>query len=214
MSRKPWLVLFPWGPSILSAYTRAERSSGFGYGAKARKSMPGPHLALFSLHLREACPAAPGPRPLSTVSCHWPGPDQASVKGPRGSGQPPCWSRACVHAKWLHSCLILWDPMDGNPPGSSVHGILQARILEWVAMPSLRGSSRPKGPTWVSFVFCVGRWVLYHLHHLGSPLVSPETSQLSWEAGMGGRCWGGGQQWRCVWGWGLSQAPRSALSTC
>ena len=117
MSRKPWLVLFPWGPSILSAYTRAERSSGFGYGAKARKSMPGPHLALFSLHLREACPAAPGPRPLSTVSCHWPGPDQASVKGPRGSGQPPCWSRACVHAKWLHSCLILWDPMDGNPPG-------------------------------------------------------------------------------------------------
>ena len=31
---------------------------------------------------------------------------------------------------------------------------------------------------------------------------------------MGGRCWGGWQRWRCVWGWGLSQAPRSALSTC
>ena len=34
------------------------------------------------------------------------------------------------------SCLTLWDPMDCSPPGSSVHGILQARILEWVAFPS------------------------------------------------------------------------------
>ena len=39
------------------------------------------------------------------------------------------------------SCLTLWDPMDCSPPGSSVHGILQARILEWVAMPPSRGSS-------------------------------------------------------------------------
>ena len=38
-------------------------------------------------------------------------------------------------------CLTLCDPMDYSPPGSSVHGILQARILEWVAMPSSRGSS-------------------------------------------------------------------------
>ena len=40
-------------------------------------------------------------------------------------------------------CLTLCDPMDSNPPGSSVHGILQARILEWVAMPSSRGFSNP-----------------------------------------------------------------------
>ena len=39
------------------------------------------------------------------------------------------------------SCLTLSDPMDCSPPGSSVHGILQARILEWVAMPFFRGSS-------------------------------------------------------------------------
>ena len=39
----------------------------------------------------------------------------------------------CVHAQ---SCPTLCDPMDGSPPGSSVHGILQARILECVAMPS------------------------------------------------------------------------------
>ena len=40
-------------------------------------------------------------------------------------------------------CLILCDPMDYSPPGSSVHGILQARTLEWVAIPFSRGSSWP-----------------------------------------------------------------------
>ena len=47
----------------------------------------------------------------------------------------------CMHAKSLQSCQTLRDPTDFNLPGSSVHGILQARILEWVAMPSSRGSS-------------------------------------------------------------------------
>ena len=55
-----------------------------------------------------------------------------------------------VHAQSLQSCLTLCDPMDGSPPGSSVHGILQARILEWVAMPSSRGSSQPRDQTQVS----------------------------------------------------------------
>ena len=53
------------------------------------------------------------------------------------SGTPP----RCVGAKSLQSCLTLWEPMDCGLTGSSVHGILQARILEWVAMPSSRGSS-------------------------------------------------------------------------
>ena len=56
-------------------------------------------------------------------------------------------------------CLTLGDPMDCGQPGSSVHGILQARTLEWVAMPSSRGSSLPRDGTHVS---CVGRRVLYH----------------------------------------------------
>ena len=43
----------------------------------------------------------------------------------------------------VQSCLTLCEPVDCSPPGSSVHGILQARILEWVAMPSSRGSSHP-----------------------------------------------------------------------
>ena len=42
----------------------------------------------------------------------------------------------CVRAKSLHWCLALYDPMNLNPPGSSAHGILQAKILEWIAMPS------------------------------------------------------------------------------
>ena len=52
----------------------------------------------------------------------------------------------------LQTCPTLCDPMDCNPPGSSVHGILQARILEWVAIPFSRGSSRPGDRTWVSCI--------------------------------------------------------------
>ena len=52
---------------------------------------------------------------------------------------------------------------------NSVHGILQARMLEWVAISSSRGSSQPKDQTGVSFVSRPGRRVLYHQRHLGSP---------------------------------------------
>ena len=52
-----------------------------------------------------------------------------------------CKHGVCVRAQSLQLCLTLCDPMDCSPPGSSVHGIFQARILEWVAMPSFRGSS-------------------------------------------------------------------------
>ena len=45
-----------------------------------------------------------------------------------------------------------------NPPGSSVHGILKARILEWVAISFSRGSSQPRGRTWVSCMRVVGGW--------------------------------------------------------
>ena len=67
-----------------------------------------------------------------------------------------------LHAKLLQSCSTLWKPMDYSLPGSSVHGILQARVLEWVAMPSSRGSSQPRDWTRVSFISCMVRWVLYH----------------------------------------------------
>ena len=52
------------------------------------------------------------------------------------------------------SCLTLCDPTDYSLPGSSVHGILQARILEWVAMPSSRESSQHRDLTHISCSFC------------------------------------------------------------
>ena len=58
----------------------------------------------------------------------------------------------CVWAKLLQSCPILCNPMDSSLPGFSVHGIPQARILEWVVVPSSRGSSRPRDQTCVSCV--------------------------------------------------------------
>ena len=51
----------------------------------------------------------------------------------------------------LQSCPALCD-LDHSPPGSSVHGILQVRILEWVAMPSSRGSSLPRDRTCISYI--------------------------------------------------------------
>ena len=49
-------------------------------------------------------------------------------------------------------CLTLWDPMDCSPSGSSVHGIFQAGILEWVAIPSSSGSSWPRDWTLISCI--------------------------------------------------------------
>ena len=69
-------------------------------------------------------------------------------------------------SKSLQLCPTLCDPMDYSLLGSSVHGILQARILEWFTMPSSRGSSWTRDWTCIS---CIGRYVLYHLYHMGSP---------------------------------------------
>ena len=57
------------------------------------------------------------------------------------------------------SHLMLCDFVDCSPPGSSVHGISQARILEWVAVSFSRGPSQPRDPTHIS---CTGRHVLFH----------------------------------------------------
>ena len=60
------------------------------------------------------------------------------------------------------SSLILWDPMDCSPPGSSVHGIFQARILEQVAISYYRGSSWSRDWTCVSCISCIGSQIFYH----------------------------------------------------
>ena len=62
------------------------------------------------------------------------------------------WKKKESESEVTQSCLVLCDPMDCSPPGSSVHGILQARTLQWVAMPSSQGSSRPRDWTPVSCI--------------------------------------------------------------
>ena len=63
------------------------------------------------------------------------------------------------------SCLTLCNPMDCSLPGSSTHGIFQARILEWVANSFSRGTSQPRDWTLVSDISSTGRQVLYHYRH-------------------------------------------------
>ena len=60
---------------------------------------------------------------------------------------------------WLHQVQHFCDPMDYSPPGSSVHSISQARILDWVAISFSRGPSWPRDQTCIS---CIDRQILYH----------------------------------------------------
>ena len=66
----------------------------------------------------------------------------------------------CCCCLVTQSCLTLCDPMDCSPPGFSVHGIVQARILEWVAILFSRGSSPPRDWTCISCISCIGRGFL------------------------------------------------------
>ena len=73
------------------------------------------------------------------------------------------------------SCLTLCDPLNCSLPGFSVHGILQTRIMEWVAMPSSRGSSHPRHRTQVS---CIAGRFFYRLSHQGSSISTESESNL------------------------------------
>ena len=68
--------------------------------------------------------------------------------------------------------------MDCSPPGSSVHGILQARILEWIAMSSSRESSQPRDGTHVSYIFCFGRQGALPLAPPGKPSKVPPHKHI------------------------------------
>ena len=80
-----------------------------------------------------------------------------------GHSQPPksiYQKHGCLMPQWgnifyrrsLKSCLTLCNPMEYSPSTSSVHGVLQAGILKWVAIPFSKGSSRPRDWTWVSHI--------------------------------------------------------------
>ena len=90
-----------------------------------------------------------------------------------------------VRAKSHRSCPTLCDPIDRSPPGSSVHGILQARMLEWVAMPSSRGSSQPRDETQVSCIaggfFTI--WATREAHTDLRWALNPTWLMSFWEGG-------------------------------
>ena len=92
------------------------------------------------------------------------------------STKPKC---ACVLAQ---SYLTLCDPVDCSLPGSSVHGILQARILEWVAISFSRGSSQLRDRTCVS---CIGRRILYRWATWKAPERGPNAEAASKPWGPG-----------------------------
>ena len=73
-----------------------------------------------------------------------------------------------MRAKSLQVCPVLCNPMDCSLSGSPVHGILQARRVEWVAKSYSRGYSLPRDQTCNSFVSHIGRQVLYYYCHLDS----------------------------------------------
>ena len=76
--------------------------------------------------------------------------DQRGRKSQKTKGLGTCHARKSIKVLVAQSCPTLCNPVDCNPPSSSVRGILQTRILEWVAIPFSRGSSWPRDWTWVS----------------------------------------------------------------
>ena len=128
-------------------------------------------------HSRGSIPPLRMPSPLPHDLCHeWnvsrrlpavraavlsehPAQERASLPWVRGwaeHGSPALpWSHSdgvCVCVLVDQSCLTLCYPMDCSLPDSSVHGIFQARVLEWVVISFSRGSSRPRDWTWISYI--------------------------------------------------------------
>ena len=90
------------------------------------------------------------------------------------AGAPPSGPGVPVSSHLVHfvaqSCPTLCNPMDCSPPGSSVHGILQTGVLEWVAVPSARGSPSPgSNPHLLCFLCWQADSLPLHRCHFGSP---------------------------------------------
>ena len=149
-----------------AAWTEARRIQRLvlDSGGKAKACEPRGRAATWVLRLWQVltrhprhggCPASLSARGLEWLWC------------PLGRQTWQAWV-ACMHAKSLQLCPTLCDPTDYSPPGSFVHEVSQARILECVAISFSRGSSWPRDGTWVS---------LYLLH-----LRLVLTTSTPWEA--------------------------------
>ena len=125
------------------------------------------------------CPCCPNGRASTTCLRRWPEkfyvllPIRSTLKNLAQEKSPKCGKLhimfitvpfstevvkiiPCIRAKLLQSCPTL-RPLDHSLSGSSAHGILQAGILQWVVMPSSRGSSQSRDWTHISYVSCISR---------------------------------------------------------
>ena len=164
MGRFPWLVLWESKFGGITAHFRTGKSKGFSVRINESHFF-GNKVAVFWI----PCQSRFGLRvcrwenqllALSTFRC-----PSELLATPTGCQRPSVhfWlfpPGVCVQACLVtRSCPALCDPMDCSPPGSSVCGIFQARILEWDAISYSRGSSWPTVGTHGS---CIGRWILHH----------------------------------------------------
>ena len=143
---EPRLLLLLWqshsGPRPPCSQTLWHpRAARPGPEAPAHRCKPVFHRS--SPHAPPSCTLSPSPRAApSLLPSHSPPPAQTSS------------AEWCV-CPVAQSCPAPCDPMDCSPPGSSVHGIRQARVLEWAAVSFSRGSSRPRDRTCTSYVPCI-----------------------------------------------------------
>ena len=106
---------------------------------------------------------------------------------------------ACCCCLVIKSCLTLCYPTDWSLLGSSVHGIFQARILEWVAISFSRGSSWPRDQTHIS---CIGRWIHYHWATSTTQQIDPQIHIFSQEISESEWPAGGCIEQSYLWQWG------------
>ena len=116
---------------------------------------------------------------LQTIPCCILCPSEGSISLPTRGSIVRWWvlCKVCLFSRSVvsNSC----DPMDCSPPGSSVHGISRARILEQVAISFSRESSQARDQTWVSYIACTGDG---GLGWVSLPLAPPGNSQQKWGA--------------------------------
>ena len=148
-----------WHAFVLGSQKAGKR--GRGRGPKGERILR--HNRVQPLHCEASRPWSSG----LLLNALW---SLFSPSGSQGFPTQSLFSLCTVAVELLSHVQLFHNPMDCSPPGSSVHGILQGRILKWVAIPFSRGSSWPRDQTYVS---CTGRQILYLYSGLRVSAVQP-----------------------------------------
>ena len=138
-------------PNIWHAFVLGSQKAGKREGGRHKGERILRHNRVQPLHCEASRPWSSG----LLLNAFW---SLFSPSGSQGFPTQSLFSLCTVAVELLSHVQLFHNPMDCSPPGSSVHGILQGRILKWVAIPFSRGSSWPRDQTYVS---CTGRQILY-----------------------------------------------------